>query len=211
MECLRILIADSDVRFSSLLSGMLLQLGHSLAAAVSNGGEAVEKTLSLSPDLAILGPVMKDMDGLEAAKRILERRPLPVVFLGGTGRPELIERAHALGVSWWMQKPGSAAELQLVLSQVWPQFRHLQTLQREIREMKESIRSRKLIERAKGRLMEREGLTEDEAYRRIQRMSRDGNIAMSRIAEAVLMTSGRMSMNIDRERNIPVRCSGTAE
>lgn len=197
MERLRILIADDDVQYSSDLSAMLRQIGHSVVARVRSIREAVEKTFGLCPDLVIMEITMEERGGLEAAKRILEQRALPIVFLTGIVRSDLLEQVDALGGAWCMLKTCSLEELQLALTQVWSRFHQFQALKLDIRDLKQTIRSRKLIERAKGRLMEREGITEDEAYRRIQRMSRDQNIAMIKIAEAILMTKGLMSVNID--------------
>ncbi len=196
MERLRVLTADNDARFSFRLSAMLRQIGHTVVADARDGRDAIKKTSSLCPDLVIMDIQMEDMDGFEAAKQMLEQRPLPIVILTGITRPELLDQVDALGGAWCLLKPCSLKELQLALTQVWSRFQQLQALKLEIRDLQETIRSRKLIERAKGRLMEREGITEEEAFRRIQRMSRDRNIAMIKIAEAILMTNELMGVKI---------------
>lgn len=188
MERLRILIADDDRNISSGLAAMLENLGHFVAACAYNGTEAVEKTCKLSPDLVIMDIKMPEMDGIEASKRILEQQSLPIVILSAFSHPELIERADEAGVAGYMVKPFSQSEIQPALTLARSRFKQLQALKQEVGDLKETIRSRKLIEQAKGLLMEREGLSEAEAFRRIQCMSRNKNIAMVKIAEAIIMT-----------------------
>jgi two-component system, response regulator PdtaR len=193
VERLRILIADDDTDVSSGLAAMLENLGHSVAACAYSGTEAVEKTNRLSPDLVIMDIKMHDISGIEASRRILEQQPLPIVILSAFSHPELIEEADEAGVAGYMVKPFTQDEIQPVLTLARSRFRQLQALKLEVGDLKETIRSRKLIEQAKGLLMEREGLSEAEAFRRIQCMSRNQNIPMAKIAEAVIMTGKLMN------------------
>lgn len=193
MEHLRILIADDDTGVSSGLAGMLENIGHSVVDCACSGAEAVEKALSLSPDLVLMDIKMDDMDGLEASKRILEKRLLPIVILSAYSEPDMIKQADAIGVSGYLVKPFSQNGLQPALTLAWSRFQHIHALKKEIGDLQETLKSRKLIERAKGMLMEREGITEVTAFRRIQDMSRNQNIAMARLAEAIIMTEKMMS------------------
>jgi response regulator NasT len=129
---------------------------------------------------------MRDMDGLEASKRILAQMPVPIVILTGFSQPEFVEKADAAGVAGYLVKPVSEGNLLAGLAFARSRFRQLQTRDREIEDLKEAIRSRKLVEQAKGILMEAEGLTEAEAFTRIQKQSRSQNIPMAKLAEALI-------------------------
>ncbi len=189
----RILIADDDTGVSSGLAGMLESIGHSVVACACCGAEAVEKTSSLSPDLVIMDIKMGDMDGLEASKRILEKRSLPIVILSAYSDSDLIKQADAIGVAGYLVKPFSRNGLQPALTLAWSRFQQLHALKKQISDLQETLKSRKLIERAKGLLMEREGITEIVAFKRIQGMSRNQNIEMARLAEAIIMSEKLMS------------------
>ncbi len=193
MERLRIMIADGD-RFVSLsLSAMLQNLGHAVVASVSGGSEAVEGARRLAPDLVVMDIKMNGMDGLEASRRILEHRPLPVVILTEDSWPDLIEQADAIGVAGYIVKPVRQKELEPALTIAYSRFNQLRALKQEVGELKETLRARKLIEQAKGLLMMKEHITEAEAYKRLQHMSRNQNIAMVTIAEAIIMTGSLMN------------------
>ncbi len=189
METLRILIADDETPISSCLSEMLRNLGHTVVAQASGGRDAVEKTSSFFPDLVIMDIKMDDMDGLEASKLILEEKPLPIVILTAFSDSKLIKQADAIGVSGYLIKPFTQNDLEPSITLARSRFKQLQELKREVVELRETIRSRKLIEQAKGLLMEKEGVTEAEAFNCIQQLSRNQNIPMVKIAEAVIMTS----------------------
>jgi two-component system, response regulator PdtaR len=132
------------------------------------------------------------MDGLEASKRILEKRSLPIVILSAYNEPDLIKQADAIGVAGYLVKPFSRNGLQPALTLAWSRFQQLHALKKQISDLQETLKSRKLIERAKGLLMEREGITEIVAFKRIQGMSRNQNIEMARLAEAIIMSEKLM-------------------
>lgn len=187
MDCLRILIACNDAQLSTDLSSLLRQTGHTLVSGARSGMSTVDDMLSAHPDLVIMEMQMNDHACLEAAKHLQEHRLLPIVFFTDFSRPDLIEQVDSLVATWLALRSFTLCQLQSILTLAWSRFQKLQALTREIVDLKESLRTRKLIDRAKGLLMEREGISEAEAYRRIQRMSRDRNIAMHRIAEAILL------------------------
>lgn len=194
------MIADDDTGVSSCLAGMLENIGHSVVACVCSGAEALEKTISLSPDLVIMDIKMGDMDGLEASKRILEKRPLPIVILSAYCEPNLIKEADDIGVAGYLVKPFSLNGLQPALALAWSRFQQILALKKQIGDIQETLKSRKLIEKAKGLLMEREGITEAAAFRRIQGMSRNQNIAMNRLAEAIIISEKLMGPKHERTR-----------
>jgi two-component system, response regulator PdtaR len=190
-ESLKILIADDETLIAMSLTTMLQNIGHRIVARARSGQEAVEKAREFSPDLVLMDIKMNDMDGLEASKRILAEKPVPIVILTAFSQRDLIEQADAIGVSGYLVKPVSENDLLPAITLARSRFVQLRALETEVGDLKEALRSRKLVEQAKGILMEKEGLTEAEAFKRIQQQSRNQNIPMARLAEAVI-TAGKL-------------------
>lgn len=193
MESLRILIADDETLITMSLSTMLNNVGHQVVGRARSGEEAVEMARKLNPDLILMDIRMGDMDGIEASRRILSERPVPIIILTAFSQADLIDRADAVGVSGYLVKPVTENDLLPAIAIARSRFRQLKDLEKEVGDLKEALRARKLIEQAKGILMEKEGLTEAEAYRRIQQQSRNQNIPMSKLAEAIITTQKLMS------------------
>jgi len=184
MERLKIILVSEDRFVSMSLSAMLQNLGHTVITCGHNAREAVDKTRDLSPDFVI----MDERCCLQTVKRVLEQHAVPIVLITSFIEPELVDEADAVGVAGYVIKPVSQTDIQSALVFARSRFKQFQSLKQEIIELKDLIRSRKLIEQAKGLLMEREGLPEAEAFRRIQSMSRNQNIPMVALSEAIIMT-----------------------
>lgn len=193
MESLRILIADDETLITMSLSTMLQNMGHQVVGRVRSGEDAVEAARKVSPDLILMDIRMGDMDGIEASRRILSERSVPIIILTAFSNGDLIERADAVGVSGYIVKPVTENDLLPAITIARSRFRQLKDLEREVGNLKEALRARKLIEQAKGILMEKEGITESEAYRRIQQQSRNQNIPMVKLAEAIIATDKLIS------------------
>lgn len=185
---LKTLVVDDDCFVSAGLSAMLESLGYDVLACAGSGAEGIELTAALHPDLVLMDIKMTDMDGLTASERILEQHPVPIIIVTAVSDPEMVRRADQIGVAGYLVKPFLMKELTPAVTMALSRFRQLQALKREVGSLKESIRSRKIIEKAKGLLMERERLTEEQAYTRIQHMSRNRNISMVKLAEAIILT-----------------------
>jgi two-component system, response regulator PdtaR len=162
---------------------MLQNLGHTVITCAHDIREANNKARDLSPDLVF----MDERCGLQTAKAMLEQHALPIVLITSFIDPALVDQADAIGVAGYVIKPVSQMDIQSALVFARSRFKQLQSLKQEIVDLKNTIRSRKLIEQAKGLLMEREGLPEAEAFRRIQCMSRNQNIPMTALSEAIIM------------------------
>lgn len=154
-------------------------------------GSAVAEALPLverhRPDVAIFAVGLPDGDGVEAARLVMERSPLPIVLLTSRTDPDVSARAREAGVRAYLLKPLRVEELAPTLDLAKARFEEFRSLSRENESLKRSIESRKLVERAKGLLMEREGLTEADAFRRIQKAAMDTRKPMADIAEAILL------------------------
>ncbi|MGE5620129.1 MAG: ANTAR domain-containing response regulator [Sphingomonadaceae bacterium] len=187
METLRVVLADDEsIRLMSLKT-QLESLGLQVVGEAVNGKQAVDLVCRLKPDLAILDIKMPEMDGLEAAKAIAAEYPIPVIVLTAYSERSLAERAIEAGVFAYLMKPVSEDDLLPTILLAKSRFQEFQDLRRGISDLKEALETRKLIERAKGILMERRNLTEAEAFRRMQIQSQNENKKLAEIAQAIIM------------------------
>ncbi len=187
MDSLRILIADDEsIRLLSLRA-QLAALGHRVVAEASTGEEAVVLAASTQPDLAILDIKMPLVDGIEAAERITQARPIPIILLTAYSEAQLVERAAQANIAAYLMKPVSEEDLLPTLTLALTRFKQFQALRREVVDLREALEARKVIEKAKGILMRRLDLTEEEAFRRLQRQSQEGNRKLAQVAEAIVV------------------------
>jgi len=187
MDSLRILIADDEsIRLLSLRA-QLAALGHRVVAEASTGEEAVVLAASTQPDLAILDIKMPLVDGIEAAERITQARPIPIILLTAYSEAQLVERAAQANISAYLMKPVSEEDLLPALTLALTRFKQFQALHREVVDLREALEARKVIEKAKGILMRRLDLTEEEAFRRLQRQSQESNRKLAQVAEAIVV------------------------
>ena len=133
---------------------------------------------------------MPRLDGIEAARRILDERPIPIVMLTAYGQEELVSRAVEAGVFGYLVKPFRESDLLRRSTRRAPGTRELVALREETESLAAALAARKTIERAKGLLMEREGLSEDDAFARLRKASQVSGRPMQVVAEAVLATFG---------------------
>jgi two-component system, response regulator PdtaR len=187
METLRILIADDEsIRLLSLHK-QLAALGHNVVGEASTGDEAVKLAGSALPDLAILDIKMPVMDGIEAAEKITQARPIPIILLTAYDEAQLVERAAQANISAYLMKPVAEEDLLPAITLALARFRQFQALRQEVADLREALEARKTIERAKGILMRRLNLSEDEAFRRLQKQSQDSNRKLAQVAEAIVV------------------------
>ena len=147
---LRILIADDEsIRLLSLRA-QLQALGHQVVAEASNGQEAVALAKASQPDLAIMDIKMPIMDGIEAAERITQDRPMPIILLTAYSETQLVERAAQANISAYLMKPVAAEDLHPAIALALTRFRQFQALRQEVHDLREALEARKVIERAKG-------------------------------------------------------------
>jgi len=187
MQALRVLIADDEsIRLLSLRA-QLTALGHQVIAEASTGEEAVALAESRQPDLAILDIKMPRMDGIEAAERITQMRPIPIILLTAYSEAQLVERAAQANISAYLMKPVSEEDLLPAITLALTRFKQFQALHQEVADLREALEARRVIEKAKGILMRRLNLTEDEAFRRLQRQSQESNRKLAQVAAAIIV------------------------
>ena len=180
----RILVAEDETLIRMDLVEMLREAGYEVVGEATNGQEAIELAASLRPDIAILDVKMPVLDGISAAEQIINIAP--VLMLTAYSQRDLVERARDAGAMAYVVKPFTINDLipsiEIAIS------RHLQmrTLSQEVANLHERLESRKLIDRAKGILMQALNLSEPEAFSWIQRAAMDRRITMKEVAEAVI-------------------------
>jgi len=185
---MRILIAEDETIIRLDLRALLEKAGLDVCAEARDGEEAVELARTERPDLAIMDVRMPRLDGIEAARRILDERPIPIVMLTAYGQDELVSRAIEAGVFGYLVKPFRETDLLPAIATARARHEELQTLREEAESLSEALAARKVIERAKGLLMAKDGLTEDEAFDRLRRASQVSGRPLRVIAEAVVTT-----------------------
>jgi two-component system, response regulator PdtaR len=184
---LRIVVADDEPDMRDYFQRILPRLGHSVVAACANGRELIEKYRELSPDLVITDIKMPDMDGIEAALVLYQQRPVPVILVSAYHDPELVARAESDHIQGYLVKPIKQADLQPVISLAYRRFQQFEALRKESADLKQALEDRKTIEKAKGALMKRAGLDEQEAFRRLQKLASERNFKLVEMARTILV------------------------
>lgn len=184
-KSLTILVADDEALIRMDLKEMLAEKGHKVLEA-KDGTEAVSIAEAQPVDLLVLDIKMPGLDGLSALRQINVNRMVPAIMLTAYSQPELVSQAVDLGVFAYLVKPVKENDLLPALEVAIARSEEYKALSKEVTDLKETIEVRKLVERAKGVLMQSFGLTEPEAFRRIQKLSMDSRKSMREIAEAIL-------------------------
>ena len=187
---MRILIAEDETIIRLDLRELLERAGFEVCAEARDGIEAVELARSVEPDVAILDVKMPRLDGIDAARRILDERPIPIVMLTAYGQDELVSRAVEAGVFGYLVKPFRESDLVPAIQAARARHEELLALREEVESLSEALAARKAIERAKGLLMEKQGLSEQDAFARLRKASQVSGRPLRVIADAVNATLG---------------------
>jgi AmiR/NasT family two-component response regulator len=183
---MRVLIAEDEALIRLDLREMLEEEGFDVVGEAADGEQAVALAAELKPDLVICDVKMPKMDGIAAAAAITEARIAPVVMLTAFSQRDLIERARDAGAMAYLVKPFQKRDLLPAIEMATSRFAEIRALESEVTGLRERLEARKLIERAKGALMTKHGLSEPEAFRWIQRAAMDNRTSMRAVAELVL-------------------------
>jgi two-component system, response regulator PdtaR len=184
----RVLVAEDETIIRMDLRGLLEAAGFEVCAEARDGEEAVELARETQPDVALLDVKMPRVDGIEAARRILDERPIPIVMVTAYGERELVARAVEAGVFGYLVKPFRESDLLPAIETAKARHDELTALREEAESLAEALDARKKIERAKGILMDREGLTEQEAFARLRKASQISGRPLKVVAEALIAT-----------------------
>ncbi|MCC6178613.1 MAG: response regulator [Chloroflexi bacterium] len=191
MTARRIVIAEDEPLARLDLEQMLENLGHEVVGQAGDGRTAVEVAREVKPDLVIMDIKMPgEITGVDAAKELAEDRVAPVLLLTAYSDQEFIEGARDAGVMGYLVKPYGENQLAPAIEVALARFGEYRELHKELGDTKEALMTRKIVERAKGVLMDTHGLKEAEAFHRIQRLSMNSRKSMREVAEAILLTHG---------------------
>jgi response regulator NasT len=183
---LRIVVADDEADMREYFQKTLPEIGHEVVGVATSGQELVERCRELQPDLVVTDIKMPDLDGIDAAAEIYHDRPIPVILVSAYYEPDLIERAEQDHILAYLVKPIKRGDLEPAIAIATQRFAQFTALRTEANSLRQALEDRKLIERAKGILMLRAGLSEPDAFRRLQKLARDQNRKLVEIATMIV-------------------------
>lgn len=187
---MRVLIADDDPIIRLDLKQMLENLGYEVVAEAEDGLAAGDLARKLRPDVCVLDVKMPVKDGIDTAAELSEEGLAPIILLTAYSDQELIERAKGAGVFGYLTKPFKPSDLSPAIEVARSRFEANEQLKTEVDSLNGRLEARKVIEKAKGYLMEKQGLPEAEAYRRIQTQAMNSRKSMQEVAEAIILAHG---------------------
>ncbi|BBX38620.1 ANTAR domain-containing response regulator [Mycobacterium simiae] len=184
----RVLIAEDEALIRLDLAEMLREEGYDIVGEAGDGQEAVELAEQHKPDLVIMDVKMPRRDGIDAASEIASKRIAPIVVLTAFSQRDLVERARDAGAMAYLVKPFTISDLIPAIELAVSRFGEIRALEHEVATLADRLETRKIVERAKGLLQAKQGMTEPEAFKWIQRAAMDRRTTMKRVAEVVLET-----------------------
>jgi response regulator NasT len=194
---LRIAVADDEPDMLLFFRELLPHLGHEVVAEAATGRQLVERYRSAHPGVVITDVKMPDMDGLQAAAEVNREVCVPVILITGHHDADILARANTDYIMAYLAKPVKPVELQAALHLAMLRFAHFQTLVQEAADLRQALYDRKLIERAKGAVMKRIGVDEEEAFRLLRKLSSDTNRKLAEVAQQV-MSAEEMFHRLER-------------
>lgn len=182
-------MAEDEAIIRLGLRTMLTAMGHEVLLA-ANGREALNLVRNARPEVALLDIRMPLTDGLEVARVIARKHPMPIIILTAYGEQDLIEKASELPIQGYLIKPVDERDLAAALQVAVRRFAETQAAAQQVAELQATLETRKLVDRAKGVLMAG-GLSEEAAYLTLQHRAREERLSMRQVAEAVLAEAGK--------------------
>jgi response regulator NasT len=182
---LRIAVADDEADTRQFFQELLTRLGHTVVGSVQNGTQLVQLCRTSHPDVVITDIRMPELDGLRAAEEITRERPVPIILVTGHHEISLPNGAGAEYIMAYLSKPIKPVDLEAAIKLAILRFGHFVALREEAASLRQALEDRKLIERAKGAIMKRLGVDEDEAFRRLRKLASDGNRRLADVAHEI--------------------------
>ncbi|MEU0483530.1 response regulator [Streptosporangium sp. NPDC006013] len=187
----RVVIAEDEALIRLDLKEMLEEEGYEVVAEAGDGESAVKLAMEQRPDLVILDVKMPILDGISAAEQIVSQRVAPCLILTAFSQRDLVERARDAGAMAYLVKPFTKSDLVPAIEMAVSRHQEIAALEREVGTLSERLETRKLVERAKGLLMERHGWSEPQSFRWIQKASMDRRLSMRQVAQIVVADADR--------------------
>lgn len=189
-KSLRIVIADNESLIRLDIREMLEDAGHEVVGEAVNGRRAVELTRQHRPDLVLMDIKMPEMDGITAAGKIYADKIAPVILLTAFSQPDIVDKAKDSGVLGYLVKPVQESQLFPAMEIALSRWQEMQGLEDELEKLKDSLETRKLIDRAKGIIMAAHKLGEQEAYRRMQQYAMQKRVPLKDVAQSIIRAAG---------------------
>jgi len=183
----RIIIAEDDTVIRMDLKEELQRQGYLVVGDVGDGQSAINLTRELRPDLVVMDIRMPEMDGITATEMLTREKLAPVVQLTAFSDDELIERARTVGVIHYVTKPWRSSDLKPAIEIALSRFQEFRSMETKVKDLEDHLATRKVVEKAKGVLMEKYKISEQDAFRRIQKASMNNRKSMKDVAEAILL------------------------
>ena len=184
----RVLVIDDHEPSRENVVSVLAESGFQVAGEGASGAGALELSLATNPEVGLMAVGLADLDGIRAARRIMQTHPLPVILLTSHFDAVTIERAKRTGIMGYLVKPLRSSELAPAIELAIAHFEEFIALRKENQDLKKTLEARKVIERAKGILMANQGLSEADAFALIKRKSMDLRKPMAEIAQALVLS-----------------------
>jgi two-component system, response regulator PdtaR len=182
----RVLVAEDESLIRLDLAEMLAEEGYQVVGEADDGATAVRLAEELRPDLVVMDVKMPVLDGISAAERIVSQRIAPVLILTAFSQRELVERAREAGAMAYLVKPFAKTDLVPAIEMALSRHEEIAQLESEVADLTERLETRKLVDRAKGLLQTRYGLTEPDSFRWIQKAAMDKRTSMREVAQVVI-------------------------
>ena len=189
-KSLRIVIADNESLIRLDIREMLEEAGHEVVGEAVNGRRAVELTRQHRPDLVLMDIKMPEMDGITAAGKIYADKIAPVILLTAFSQPDIVDKAKDSGVLGYLVKPVQESQLFPAIEIALSRWQEMQGLEDELEKLKDSLETRKMVDRAKGIIMAAHKLGEQEAYRRMQQYAMQKRVPLKDVAQSIIRAAG---------------------
>lgn len=193
-EKLRVFIAEDEPLVLSGFQAMVTGLGHQVVGSAFEGHNAVSRILELRPDLVIMDINLPGISGLQAIELVNQQVRLPCIVVTGYQDPALLEQAARLGVFGFLPKPVDEYEIRSTIEITMARFAEFSQLERELCDTQTALAQRKTVERAKGILMEKMGLTEQQAMKHLQKLARDRNSKLAAVAQEIIQANSLFTL-----------------
>ncbi len=177
--------ADDQLDILNVLQ-LVCQSQYQILGIANNGLEAVALVKEKKPDVIVMDVHMPQSSGLEALAQIVPLQTTAVVILTADGSAKIGRQALDLGASAYMAKPIETSQVVPMIEGAWHRFLTIKSLKEEMKTLSETLETRKLLEKAKGILMDQQGYTEDEAHRTLQKMAQDQGITLKELCRSLI-------------------------
>ena len=183
---LRIAVADDERDVREYLQEILPRLGHTVVAVAGDGRELVAQCQTAAPDLILTDVKMPGLDGIDVSAAVNRVKPTPVILISAHHDAELLARLGADHIMGFLIKPIGEPELRAAIALAMTRFQHFQALAKEAADLRQALEDRKVIEKAKGVVMKRLRVDEEEAFRRLRKLASDHNLKLVEVGRRVI-------------------------